>query len=995
MLIPSLSFILFFINFQLISSENDHKNNNKTTENNSSTQLKIQFEPFKKSSEYRCGAFLEQQGPQKDPAMKILHSIQNGFIKTFSEPFPHRTLLSDEALLGQKAAWENSFTERRDQWIQFERWWLLLALFLISIPPIFAILYLFVRCCICLCKQNSEKSNRENDSDRRCDWLRRALLNVFIGIFVLITVFCSAVLLLSTQYAQHGLDELPTRLHYCANDLLIYRGETVEQVRKLLRDDFIRFNQTLNSALDKAGETTVERLKQATGVERLDKAVAAANNAPRLLSTYKDLQLELGRTLDSRHSLQIKLLKLRQAKDNLADCEKTSENGEKSAICHQAKQAINPLLDLAKSVINEEEEDGINVVSGDWQLEQRAREISSLLPEQIPIALNQIEQTDIERRFAAPIEGLQILQKGIQTEVDDRREDAEERLRLLDKTLQSNYEQISSAIKSVDLRFLDEQLIDPMMKQRERFRQFVHYGWVASLIVSGLFAFLSLAFLLGLCFGCCGRRPSEFEDDDCCVRSTGANFFGCSIWLSLALLSIFGLISAFGMIIGANFGHLICNPLKEPLARPDIISFFDRLITIYELDKPKINSEKYSFQQIFTEKRRPENFIRGCNQGKTLYLMLELDKKFALINGGVDNEYEEMANSIRQSLLSGRLLEKALSGPPSSSSSQTSTAFSSRWNSFGTEMRIGLEELGQVEIPEWKENNLKEFCAQRTRFQLEGVTSEFRHLRQTGEEKQKGQVEELESVLHFLEELRPDTVQVRALIENVCSRLEQFRSDVFALKIDSESLLKDVDKAQKELGSEQKLRQNLHSVALKVSNEFADLVRQYGEHINKSMNSEVTSCAPLAEIASHTREAICDYTLDPINSLWLSLGLGLLLLLPIIILASILNPLYRRTNAYSQYNVPSLTDCPNENHFQTDIYNMDSNNYVSGSSGTSKTARVKNNSNILNSNGYTQHYHHGNYQPPCTQITSPYASTYAGYGYSGLGPPVYMGTNRG
>jgi len=51
-------------------------------------------------------------------------------------------------------------------------------------------------------------------------------------------------------------------------------------------------------------------------------------------------------------------------------------------------------------------------------------------------------------------------------------------------------------------------------------------SWVASLIVSGLFAFLSLAFLLGLCFGCCGRRPSEFEDDDCCVRSTGANFFG-------------------------------------------------------------------------------------------------------------------------------------------------------------------------------------------------------------------------------------------------------------------------------------------------------------------------------------------------------------------------------------------------------------------------------------------------------------------------------------
>ena len=30
------------------------------------------------------------------------------------------------------------------------------------------------------------------------------------------------------------------------------------------------------------------------------------------------------------------------------------------------------------------------------------------------------------------------------------------------------------------------------------------------------------------------------------------------------------------------------------------------------------------------------------------------------------------------------------------------------------------------------------------------------------------------------------------------------------------------------------------------------------------MNTEVTSCTPLAEIASHTREALCDYALDPI-----------------------------------------------------------------------------------------------------------------------------------
>ena len=49
-------------------------------------------------------------------------------------------------------------------------------------------------------------------------------------------------------------------------------------MRKLLRDDFVRFNQTLHSALDKAGESTVQRLKQVTGVERLDKAVISASS---------------------------------------------------------------------------------------------------------------------------------------------------------------------------------------------------------------------------------------------------------------------------------------------------------------------------------------------------------------------------------------------------------------------------------------------------------------------------------------------------------------------------------------------------------------------------------------------------------------------------------------------------------------------------------------------------------------------------------------------
>lgn len=133
-----------------------------------------------------------------------------------------------------------------------------MAICLAVVPPLFVLVFLFTRCCLCLCRNGKKKSassmegigghNNRRRNDRRLDWLRRLLLNGLIGMLVLANVsvhflsihpfplqiprfpfsFCASILLLSTQYAQHGLDELPTRLHYCANDLLVYRSETAE-----------------------------------------------------------------------------------------------------------------------------------------------------------------------------------------------------------------------------------------------------------------------------------------------------------------------------------------------------------------------------------------------------------------------------------------------------------------------------------------------------------------------------------------------------------------------------------------------------------------------------------------------------------------------------------------------------------------------------------------------------------------------------------------------
>ena len=71
------------------------------------------------------------------------------------------------------------------------------------------------------------------------------------------------------------------------------------------------------------------------------------------------------------------------------------------------------------------------------------------------------------------------------------------------------------------------------------------------------------------------------------------------------------------------------------------------------------------------------------------------------------------ANSIRQFLLAGRLLDAAIgqSGP------QQSASFSARWRAFSDGMRRALEALGQIQMPEWDAMAVKEVC--RIKFKYE------------------------------------------------------------------------------------------------------------------------------------------------------------------------------------------------------------------------------------------------------------------------------------
>jgi len=233
---------------------------------------------------------------------------------------------------------------------------------------------------------------------------------------------------------------------------------------------------------------------------------------------------------------------------------------------------------------------------------------------------------------------------------------------------------------------------------------------------------------------------------------------------------------------------------------------------------------------------------------------------------------------------------------------------------------------------------------------------------------------QLEAVQHFLEEQRPEAVHLRTQMDTACARLTRLQQEVQALRIPHAELMAQLRRAEDALGTEARLRHALQEVAGEVADDVLERVRIYERHINTSMSTEVSSCTPLADIAQGTRAALCDYALDPLNSMWMALALGVLLLLPIILLASSLNPLYHKTQAYSKYVVPSSSDCSptDPGTFATDIY---------GLPGTLQHQQNGDNSRS-NSNKH--------YQPMISQITSPYATS--NYGYQELypQPPAYQ-----
>ncbi|KAH7724494.1 Protein PRMN-1 [Aphelenchoides avenae] len=801
----------------------------------------VEFEPFQRSEEYKCGAFL--QSSVNDQAMTLFYSWNNELIRTLSSPFPHEKLLDREALLGNIESWKRSFMEQHTLWMEHEKWWLVLSASVVLVSAVFTVFYLLYRCCACLCR----RGKKQRSTDRKRDGCKRVMLNAIVACLVIVNVFASVALLISTQYASYGIEELPRRLNNCVDDLSVYKKETDERIRKLLIDDFHRLNQSLARRLDGVGEEVVTKVKRETGAYLVDSIVERSQKIPQLKAEVARIQADQRNMTELRSLLQKKLSKLRESERELVICQ-GDPNPTRSMVCQRTRAMVQQLI--SKTLDDEELED--------------------VIPPGILPALDDIERLQVERTFREILSMFHVLQDNIQGLVDDNKEVVFSGTKSTSDTLFQLAEDISGRIKTADFNFLYDAL-RPVTANRDRYRDYIIYSWYISLIVAGIFAFIALTFLLGLFYGCCGRRPT-FYNDDCCVRSTGSKFYSCGIWMCLTFMFAFAIVTSVMMLVGANISNLVCHPLQDPLRRPDFLSLLDRMVDVYGV-KGEDAGDNFA---LFTSQRMPAEIIRECNRNSTFYSMFGMEDKFKfLAEGGPGDEYEQLKLRIRE-MARIRLPQNQ--------------EFGVRMLYDGEKAEV-LSKLGQISIPTIEDSAIQKIRAQLKAVDLEPATHSLRKLLA---EKSSVSVPEAENVVNHLNNTKTESQALVVHIDDLAQRLESLRKNLSELKFNTEEISSKLQHAEQMISSD--LPKHLTTAAQNVTDGLAGEIEQYVRHVNHSMSVQVSSCEP--------------------NGVWFAMLISILLTIPLIMLTTSLSRLYAHMHPFPRYTVME----PGSEAFATDVY---------------------------------------------------------------------------
>uniref|UniRef100_A0A9J2PCI2 Prominin n=1 Tax=Ascaris lumbricoides TaxID=6252 RepID=A0A9J2PCI2_ASCLU len=819
----------------------------------------LNFPPFENAgNHYKCNTFLDEE--INDHIMTYFYSLVNRLIRLLSRPFPHEKLLSERLLQGEFGDLKSSFINKPHEWIAYEQWWLLLASSLMLFGALFTSFYVIYWCCTYCCySQPIEKT-----TDSRHDSCRRHLLNSLISVVVIANIFAVASLLISSQYAEYGASELPHRVGNCVDDLSIYKRDTDMRVRRLLIDDFQLLNASVVDIMSNAGSWLLNRVKQMSGAQAIDQLGYAYETSRQMQERITDLQSQVASLNNELIRFHIDFVKLRRASSrDLNECINGDDEVTKS-FCRKAEKILNDFDDLPLTIHQ------------------------NIIPNNINEELERVTHSNISEIVVVFNSGLIEIEKELQAEIDHSQYRVQSKLKQIGDDLFMVAETISTEIRQINFDRL-QAIFATYVSGNNEYPQYVQYSWSASLVLSGIYALIALYFLFALCYGICGRRPTYYRDD-CCVRSTGSRF---GTWLAVLFLGPLSIITAALLFCGANVSSLICQPLQDPFSRPDMLSFAERLFDVWKSNRLRNDLSSYADGHSAVE------IIRACSSNnETLYNIFELDKKYHLFNV---NEYERDAYMQLNDFIEHLAATIHIGHPQPVLPKEKLSTLESLAN-----FSVTLIDDRTVEKVS-KDVEVLDLMSRASPIVADGGRANVNP-------------RAVEAVLERLRVIEASSARpLRSLFRDVLSNVTAINEQLVNLSMPVSGLFARLQHAHTLLSSHMSVY--LDEAASELRAHLKDAITAYNEHIRHSMATEVTSCAPLAEIARGSRDALCSHLVDPFNGVWASMLISMLCTVSTVMMGRWAMRFYRTIHPYPKHLSYESTDDNLRVHaFTTDTY---------------------------------------------------------------------------
>ena len=692
--------------------------------------------------------------------------------------------------------------------------------------------------CVCCCRCAGKCGGYPEHFDKRGDACRRVCLGVLLSIFTVAAMFGAVSAFVTNQYTKEGVQTLPERLRYAADDTGMYFKNTGEEVHWLLVKNFEELKDVLFKILDESGdilERNLAREIQAVTMDNLTDTLGDLGEVKTHLVTIQN------RTLDLQEKVRQLELGLQGSKKRLkAALRQCGDSPACSSFLRDHNIDID--LNIAEAFVD------IPFELPDVSL--LMKDISELVKVQVTV--------DVERS------------------IGDIRPSIKKEIKKMGIQLSEKSAEIQNVLNEFDGSLTVVR--NDIPRQKPALALYGGYLYYIGFGMACMVLLILCCHILGLFYGFCGKRPGNIYGDDCCNTGTGANWLLAGIYLTFMFSMVLLLATTAHFLVGSTIEKVACDALNHP-QESDIVRLVDERYMTPLLKSQLRQSNVEGAGEIETSLRQ---LIQQCHNNQTLYVILQTERFY---------DVQELKNW-KETFGFNAIIDDL--------TNKITTADLQNIQLLSPQAEQHLKKLADSKISDLNFSQYTElFERQITEIDLASFIDQLEQVQKRLGRSTSVRLA-LQNEVLFLRNMAAVVDEMRAAMFELQSSVDVLEKRVDLNKANFRKSLRQVigqaTKAPEFLRAKgPKLVKNL---ANKYIEEAVELIDVYVDRVISKTQNSIGQCHPVSLSFNATVNALCKEIVDPFNGFWASCGWCFMLYLPSIAVALALVSLYRKSEPY-------------------------------------------------------------------------------------------------